>query len=195
MASMTIKEAFQKLSKVTNAGIKNPWFVIRNLGQTFADVADNIEEGGGGSTVEVEPILESGTKIATISVDDDDFDLYAPMHNYSTTEQDTGLTWIDGKKIYQTTFVKDSTNISGTLVTIDASALNIDECINIYGTFDRIVSAGKLTCMFNSYEGAGLHSHLAYSNYNNMINFSITLFTGEATSTQNITILYTKSAS
>ena len=39
---MTIKEAFQKLSKVTNAGIKNPWFVIRNLGQTFADVADKI---------------------------------------------------------------------------------------------------------------------------------------------------------
>ena len=39
---MTIKEAFQKLSKVTNAGVKNPWFVIRNLGQTFADVADKI---------------------------------------------------------------------------------------------------------------------------------------------------------
>ena len=77
MASMTIKEAFQKLSKVTNAGIKNPWFVIRNLGQTFADVADNVVDAGG-STVEVDPIVESGTKIATISVDDDDYDLYAP---------------------------------------------------------------------------------------------------------------------
>ena len=46
---MTIKEAFQKLSQITNAGIKNPWFVIRNLGQTFADVADKIEDGGGAS--------------------------------------------------------------------------------------------------------------------------------------------------
>ena len=32
--------------------------------------------------------------------------------SYSTEEQDTGLTWIDGKKIYQKTFSK--TNIAGT---------------------------------------------------------------------------------
>ena len=31
--------------------------------------------------------------------------------SYSTEEQDTGLTWIDGKKIYQKTFSK--TNIAG----------------------------------------------------------------------------------
>ena len=110
MAKITIKEAFQKLSKVTNAGVKNPWFVIRNLGQTFADVADNIEEGGGGgSTVEVTQVLESGTKIATITVDDTPTDLYAPAAytpiNFSTEEQDTGITFVDGKKIYQKTML------------------------------------------------------------------------------------------
>lgn len=114
--------------------------------------------------------------------------------NYSTDEQDTGLKWLDGNSIYQKTFVKDSTAIDGTLVTIDTSALDIDECINIYGTFNRIVSSGKLTCVFNSFEDAGLHSHLAYSNYNDKINFTITLFSGEATSEQTITIMYTKSA-
>lgn len=30
--------------------------------------------------------------------------------NYSTTEQDTGLTWIDGKKIYQKTYSLTLTN-------------------------------------------------------------------------------------
>lgn len=126
MAKITIKEAFQKLSKVTNAGVKNPWFVIRNLGQTFADVADNIEEGGGGgSTVEVTQVLESGTKIATITVDDTPTDLFAPNAyvpiSYSTTEQDTGTTWTDGRHVYQKTYsfenavslIKDSYTSTG----------------------------------------------------------------------------------
>lgn len=64
-----------------------------------------------GSTVSVTPVLTTGTKIATITVDDVDSDLYAPAGggggggiNYSTTEQDTGLKWIDNKTIYQRTY-------------------------------------------------------------------------------------------
>lgn len=65
----------------------------------------------GGSTVSVTPVITTGTKIATITVDDVDSDLYAPAGggggggiDYSTTEQDTGLKWIDGKTIYQRSY-------------------------------------------------------------------------------------------
>ena len=139
MASMTIKEAFQKLSKVTNAGIKNPWFVIRNLGQTFADVADNVVDAGG-STVEVEPILESGTKIATISVDDDDFDLYAPAstsQDYSTTERVVGK-WIDGTTdVYERTFYKENLQLTDNIyyvVSTDITSLDIDLIVGADGS-------------------------------------------------------------
>lgn len=77
--SITIKQAFQKLAMVTGAAVKNPWFIGRNLNQAFADIADNIEGGGGGgSTVEVTQVLESGTKVATITVDDTPTDIFAP---------------------------------------------------------------------------------------------------------------------
>lgn len=148
--------------------------------------------------VDVTQVVSTGTKIATITVDNVPTDIYAPAGsgvNYSTTEQDTGLTWIDGKKIYQKTFVEDSTNTTGTTITIDVSSLNIDKCVNIFGTFDRIVSGtGSLTYMLNCFEGTNLHSHLTYADFNKNINYGITLFTGEATSTQYITILYTKTS-
>ena len=42
--------------------------------------------GGGGSTVTVTPIVTTGTKIATITVDDVDRDLYAPGSDISITQ-------------------------------------------------------------------------------------------------------------
>lgn len=41
---MTIKEAFEALSSACAKGMKNPFFVMRNLSQNFANVADKIEE-------------------------------------------------------------------------------------------------------------------------------------------------------
>ena len=136
---MTIKEAFEKLTATTAAAMKNPFFVMRKLHDAFADIADKIEGGGGGSTVVVTPIVESGTKIATISVDGTDSDLYAPevsvvqtvtegtkigsvdgtdlyapaggdaLHVYSTTAKKVG-TWTNGKDVMEKTYV-----ISGTV--------------------------------------------------------------------------------
>lgn len=102
---MTIKEAFEALSSACANGMKNPFFVMRRLKDSFADVADKVDAGG--SVVEVEAELTEGTEIGSITVDGDETILYAPEAsggiNYSTSEQDTGLTWIDGKKIYQRT--------------------------------------------------------------------------------------------
>lgn len=46
--------------------------------------------------------------------------------NYSTTEQNTGLKWIDGKDIYQKTF---SLTFSSSFLTVDLTSLNIETVI------------------------------------------------------------------
>ena len=157
--SITIKQAFEKLAMVTGAALKNPWFVGRNLNQAFADIADNIVDAGG-STVKVDPIVESGTKIATISVDNDDYDLYAPnvsvvqtltegtkigsvagtdlfapaggdaLHVYSTTAKKVG-TWTNGKDVMEKTYV-----INGTIAN------------NGYNHFDNYFSGKTLDMLY-----------------------------------------------
>lgn len=54
--------------------------------------------------------------------------------NYSTDEQDTGLKWIDGSKIYQKTFYFTPTGVD---TNIDVADLNINELIHRFGVFTR----------------------------------------------------------
>lgn len=61
--------------------------------------------GGGGSDVDITPTIQSGTKIADFEVDGVSGELYAPMIQYSNTEQAVG-TWVDGRTIYQKTITK-----------------------------------------------------------------------------------------
>ena len=58
--------------------------------------------GGGGSDVDITPTIQSGTKIADFEVDGVSGELYAPLIQYSNTEQAVG-TWVDGRTIYQKT--------------------------------------------------------------------------------------------
>lgn len=62
--------------------------------------------GGGGSDVEITPTIQSGTKIADFEVDGLSGELYAPMIQYSNTEQVVG-TWTDGRTLYQKTITTD----------------------------------------------------------------------------------------
>ena len=55
--------------------------------------------------------------------------------DYSTTEQDTGIKWVDGKSVYQKTYVFDPP-VTGSNVYIDlvdVSGLNIDTLIYMSG--------------------------------------------------------------
>lgn len=98
--SITIKQAFQKLAMVTGAAVKNPWFIGRNLNQAFADIADNIATDSG-DKVTVTPITDSGTKIATIKVNNTTSELYAPdVEVTQTLQSGTEIAEIDGTKIY-----------------------------------------------------------------------------------------------
>lgn len=58
------------------------------------------------TSVSINQVQQTGTKIATITVNGSSTDIYAPEggssggESYSTTEWDTGNTWIDGRHIY-----------------------------------------------------------------------------------------------
>ena len=75
--SLTIKQAFAALSDACANGMKNPFFVMRRLKESFADVADKVVDASG-DKVTVTPITDSGTKIAEIKVNNTTSELYAP---------------------------------------------------------------------------------------------------------------------
>ena len=79
---MGLRNIFYKLA---NDVKKYPNIVqlTKTLDEGFKEVAEHINDGG--SEVVVTPLLTSGEKIATISVDGDDSDIYAPGLEYGTT--------------------------------------------------------------------------------------------------------------
>lgn len=96
--SLTIKQAFEALSASCSAGMKNPFFVMRRLKESFADVASKVVAG---SVVTVTPITNTGTKIATIGVDGSNKDIYAPKVSVTqTVTTGTEIAEVDGTKIY-----------------------------------------------------------------------------------------------
>ena len=103
--------------------------------------------------------------------------LFSGGINYSTTEQDTGLKWIDGKPIYQKTIVYTNTSVS----LVD---LNIDEIVDIKGV--SYLTDGTVF-LLNTYAGDQYNMNL------DITNDTLTITTsGWAFSKANITILYTK---
>ena len=102
---MTIKQAFEALSDACAKGMKNPFFVMKRLKESFADVASKVVDASG-DKVTVTPITDSGTKIAEIKVNNTTSELYAPKisRDYSNTPHVIGK-WIDGTTdIYEVTY-------------------------------------------------------------------------------------------
>ena len=92
---------------------------------------DGFEQAEAGSDVEVTQVVSSGTKIASISVGDENTDLYAPAStqlDYSTTEQNTGIKWIDNKDVYVKTIVAAG---PGGNLEIDTGLTNVDTVIEM----------------------------------------------------------------
>ena len=53
--------------------------------------------------------------------------------DYSTSEQDTGCKWIDGKKIYKKTISTGSLPKNGAIATTDISSLSVDTIVDYRG--------------------------------------------------------------
>lgn len=102
--------------------------------------------------------------------------------NYSTTEQDTGSKWIDGKNVYCVTIAMNS-NVSGS-GNIDLSAYNIGTMIDIRGLCDL----GTASIAINEYLAPTNLSYLHYNKANNRIDYNLIGYTGKYT----IIIEYTK---
>lgn len=97
--------------------------------------------------------------------------------DYSTTEQNTGLKWIDGKPIYQKTIVYSNASVS-------LADLNIDEIVDIKGV--SYLTDGTVF-LLNTYAGNQYNMNM------DITNDTLTITTvGWAFSKANITILYTK---
>ena len=76
---MALKDHILKLADGVSKCQENAKSLAQVIFRGLDDIADNLpEHPGGGSTVDVTQVLSSGTKIATITVDDTPTDLYAP---------------------------------------------------------------------------------------------------------------------
>lgn len=114
--------------------------------------------------------------------------------DYSTTEQDTGLKWIDGKPIYQITYIWDSTTLNS-FVSHDISALNPDTLVSLDGFVERYVTATSLSLWhpLNYYEGSNYNVTSRYNESAKTIDIKVSYSAGNECRVQKATIRYTKS--
>ena len=103
---MTLKDIAKQLTTAVQT--------VPNLVQILRD---GLEQATAGSSVEVTQVVSSGTKIASVKVDNETTDLYAPsaVVNYSTEERIIGK-YIDGTTDVYTKFYDISDYTIGTAV-------------------------------------------------------------------------------
>lgn len=112
--------------------------------QNFSDAPFEGGSGGsGGESITIDPTPTQGSSNAVSSGG-----VYTALQNvpqpidYSTTEQDTGRKWIDGKPIYQKTFSLDITfgisNVQKTTSIPNTSMPNIDVLVDMTWIGDDI---------------------------------------------------------
>lgn len=107
--------------------------------------------------------------------------------NYSTTEQNTGVTWIDGKAVYQKTVPFDSS--TGNESTVDLTACDIDRLIDVHfhlGTQQGLQIAGGI----GYFNGGTDYINGYYNMAEKLFHFRYGAYWMSATNY--MTILYTK---
>ena len=114
---MTLKDIAKKLTTS-----------IQTIPELVRILAEGLENAEAGSQIEVTAIQESGTKIATITIDEEATDIYAPTSEviYSTTERKIGK-WIDGSDLYQKViqYTPESAITTGNHAIADVTGLKI----------------------------------------------------------------------
>lgn len=171
---MTIKEAFGKLAISLSASMKNPFFIGRRLYQDFADIAENIEEGGSGST-----------------------------HEYSTEEHVVGK-WIDGTTdVYERTFfvAEPAYNTSDVTRISVPDFANITNVISVVGTFIRKTGNGELYYIIDGREDSlttipckGFVRVECPDGSNYGLAYLLRVESSESAKNLNVTIRYTKAS-
>lgn len=119
---MTLKDIAQKLTTS-----------IQTIPELVRILAEGLENAEAGSQIEVTAIQESGTKIATITIDEEATDIYAPTSEviYSTAERKIGK-WIDNSDLYEKTI--DIGAIEATLSKDVAHGISIGTLVSAQGS-------------------------------------------------------------
>lgn len=107
------------------------------------DIAMN--GGGGGGATDAVKYTEQSLTSAQQAQARENIGAAAAAIDYSATEQDTGIKWVDGKSVYQKTYVFDPP-VAGSysyIDLVDVSGLSIDTLIYMSGiehdaTYDNI---------------------------------------------------------
>ena len=111
------------------------------------------------------------------------------LHEYSTEEKVIGK-WIDGKNVYEKTFVNLHLLNRADYI-VDLSSLNIENVINAYGLCHRLANdGGSFDYNLPFFESTGLYVNMRYNK--NQKNYSIWCSDSSGTYTANLTIQYTK---
>ena len=160
----------------------------------FPPNSDQMNSGGGGEHY-ILPIASAetlgGVKVGdNLSIDENGV-LNAiggsSSLNYSTTEQDTGVTWVDGKAVYQKTVPFDSS--TGNESTVDLTACDIDRLIDVH--FHLGVQQGLQIAGGTGYFNGGTdYINGYYSMSEKLFHFRYGAYWMSATNY--MTILYTK---
>ena len=140
------KDVFTKYGKAIGQAPESPKGIKEFLTGLLRDLKDATGGGGSGSTVSVTQIQSTGTKIATITVDDVPTDLYSPAQTLpyvvtsavSAAISATTVTITDAS--IATTSVIDifSQNTSGTLINVKTCVVTTGQAVL---TFDALEEA------------------------------------------------------
>lgn len=112
--------------------------------------------------------------------------------DYSTEEQDTGIKWTDGKKIYQKSY--NIGNATSTKQLIDTLGSDLSEIISYYGSWNYQLSQQDEYRPIPNFSSS---STMCYPIIDRADSNKLYMVIGTAASTKNmnLTILYTKSES
>ena len=149
-----------KADKAYNAGDNFVYDgVIYEATANIAKDADIVIEGAGANAEALDPVQAQINALSGSS----------GGINYSTSEQNTGLKWIDGKDIYQRTFSFTTTR-NGQATTVEDSLItNLDKVVST----DIMFVLSGVAFMANNYYTAGSNYFTAYYNKNSGISYTV----------------------
>jgi hypothetical protein len=125
---------------------------IDTLGDSNIEQIGGFSQGANVTPVNVKRVsytndVSNGEKIGSLTVGDSSYNIYQKPNsniNYSTTEQNTGRKWIDGRYIYQKTFAKQITITTANrtwyeiLSSVELTEINCDIILNYDNSYISI---------------------------------------------------------
>lgn len=155
-------------------------------------MADNIRElarNGGRSDLPDVTAADNGKILGVVEGFWNKMDASSGGVNYSTNEQDTGLTWLDGSKIYQKTISVDNLDYGGTR-SVNHGIENFGNIINVQGIGSIDHSVKVLP-----YTQGTIQTTIRIDGFDNTT-FNVTIGNGFVTNLTNcaFTLMYTKTS-